>query len=419
MFGAVIRITPEKTNNMPPPLAGLARLPQVLQQRLCDVLEAGETPVWVAQPKPRLMMKAGYYAWFIAIPWMGISLYFLDLPRHGQAPALDQLLGFNSIYALLSFLGGLALMTAPFWFWRSAVSTAYAITPLRVITISGKASTTVSSFWLEEVVAVDPTIHADGSGDLLVRTAHDRDIESVYEQRMPALFAIADAKTVQRLLEHHLQAARAGVSPRATTMLPCDGAGKKSIKALPQHLQQRLREQLKAGETLCWVARPDWKRWAKEGLLAWIFALPWTLFGLLFTLVKWEDDLLLADRLKDSGTIGAIVFTLIGVVGMAAPFWLGRMAMSTVYAITDRRAFTMEGRSSFEVKSYLPADIEPIREEQHKDGTADLILRTLHYRDSDGDERTKTEGFLDIVGAKEARHLLDKLRQTNTAHAAG
>ncbi len=402
---------------MAPPLAGLSRLPEALQQRLFDVLETGETPVWVAQPASPLLRKESYTIWLVAVPWIAISAFMLAQTLNGRAPVVDQLLDFNALYTLFAVLAGLALMTGPVWFWRRALSTVYAITPRRVITIIGKTSTPVRSFWLEDVVAVDKKIHSDGTGDLLVRMHYYREIERDYRPSPSGLFAIANARKVQRLLEHHLRAAHAAVSPRATT-LPGDGAGMKAINTLPHHLQQRMRDEFDAGETLWWVGQPDWKRWAKEGFLLWIFAVPWTLIALPFAVLKWTNDEVAVSALDHVGTGIVSVLLLIGLLGMAGPFWSGRMARSTVYAITNRRAFTMKGRSSFEVKSYLPGDMENIRQELNKDGTADLILRTQSYSDSDGAEQTRTEGFLDIIGVKDAHQLLAKLCENSSAHAA-
>jgi hypothetical protein len=67
---------------------------------------------------------------------------------------------------------------------------------------------------------------------------------------------------------------------------------------------------------------------------------------------------------------------LIGLGGLCAPLWLRRRATTIVYAITDQRVITIDGRRSRTVRSFLPQDITDLRRVEHPDGSGDLVLRT-------------------------------------------
>lgn len=55
-----------------------------------------------------------------------------------------------------------------------------------------------------------------------------------------------------------------------------------NISDLPQHLQQRLRAELKPGESVTWAGQPNPNLFMKSGFTIWFFFIPWTAFSLLF-----------------------------------------------------------------------------------------------------------------------------------------
>ena len=178
---------------------------------------------------------------------------------------------------------------------------------------------------------------------------------------------------------------------------------------LPLHLQQRLRAELKPGESIAWAGQPIPDRFMKAGFLLWLFFIPWTAFSLFWIAgasgFKWPSF--------DSGgsffPLFGIPFVLIGLGGLSAPVWLRRKALSIIYAITNERAITIEGIKSVMVKSYLVNDLGALERTEHQDGSGDLVFRNEYYRDSDGDRQTRKQGFFAIADVRRVEELLEKL----------
>jgi len=190
------------------------------------------------------------------------------------------------------------------------------------------------------------------------------------------------------------------------------------ISTLPQHLQQRLRDELKAGETIAWAGQPDPNGYMRTGFTLWYFFIPWTALSLFMMAAlsgfKWPRF----DQEWNLGLLFVLPFLLIGLAGLYAPFWARRKAVSTIYAITNQRALVIDGARSIKVKTYLPVDIGILEKTVYKDGSGDLILRTENYDDSDGNQRTLTEGFFAIDDVRHVEHLIERLAKAGPAISA-
>ena len=181
------------------------------------------------------------------------------------------------------------------------------------------------------------------------------------------------------------------------------------ISALPQHLQLRLRDEMKAGEMLVWVGQPDPGRYMRSGFLLWLFFIPWTAFSIFWIAGAANFKVLNFDDGWSYFPFFGLPFMLVGLGGLSAPLWLRRKAKTTIYAITDRRAMSIEGAKTIKVKSFLAGDIAQIEKTQHPDGSGDLVLRTERYRDSDGDQRTRQDGFFAIPDVRQVERLVENL----------
>lgn len=188
-----------------------------------------------------------------------------------------------------------------------------------------------------------------------------------------------------------------------------------NMSDLPQHLQQRLQAELKPGESITWAGQPNPDRYMKSAFMIWLFFIPWTAFSLFwiagasgFRMPQFNDGWSLFP-------LFGLPFLLIGVGGLSSPFWMRRKARSIIYAITNHRAISIEGKKSFTVKSYLASDITNIERTEHSDGSGDLILRTESYRDSDGDQQTRRHGFFSVDNVKHLESLLANLARVNRA----
>jgi hypothetical protein len=185
--------------------------------------------------------------------------------------------------------------------------------------------------------------------------------------------------------------------------------------ALPEHLQTRLRSELKPGETIVWAGQPSPNRFMRDGFKLWFFFLPWTAFALFWMAgasgFRWP-------RFETGWSffpLFGLPFLLIGIGGLSTPIWLRHKARATIYALTNQRAISIEGSKSVTVKSYLASDIVNIERTEHQDGTGDLILRTESYRDSDGDRRTRRHGFFSVDNVRQVEDKIEKLRRAGRA----
>lgn len=182
-----------------------------------------------------------------------------------------------------------------------------------------------------------------------------------------------------------------------------------SISDLPQHLQQRLRVELKPDESIAWAGQPNPDRYMKSGFKLWLFFIPWTAFSLFWIAGASGFQIPQFNSGRDLFPLFGLPFLLIGLGGLSSPLWLRRKARSTIYAITNHRAISIEGAKSITVKSYLASDIADIEHTEHQDGTGDLVLRAERYRDSDGDRQTKQHGFFAVDNVRRVKGLIENL----------
>lgn len=183
------------------------------------------------------------------------------------------------------------------------------------------------------------------------------------------------------------------------------------LSVLSEPLQQRLRSELQSDETLHWVGQPDPGKYMKSGFALWLFFVPWTAFALFWIAGASGFKLPKFDSGESLFPLFGLPFLLIGLAGLSAPFWMRRQARSIIYAVTNKRALSIEGAKSFTVKSYWPADLSGTARKENPDGSGDLILHTEHYRDSDGDRRSREHGFLSIQNVREVERLVEALRR--------
>ena len=186
-----------------------------------------------------------------------------------------------------------------------------------------------------------------------------------------------------------------------------------TITYLPEHLQQRLRAELKPGESLVWSSQPNADQFMKSGFLLWLFFIPWTVISLIWIASALNFQLPQFNGGQNLFPLLGIPFVLIGIGGLCTPIWRKRHARSIIYAITNQRAITIEGVKSFTVKSYSPSDISMLERHEGPDGLGSLILKSESYRDSDGIQQTTQYGFFAIENVRAVENFVQNLIRTN------
>jgi hypothetical protein len=188
-----------------------------------------------------------------------------------------------------------------------------------------------------------------------------------------------------------------------------------SLSSLPQQLQHRVRTELKPGESIIWAGQPNPDRYMKSGFKLWFFFIPWTAFSLFWIAGAAGFQMPRFDGGWSFFPLFGLPFLLIGIGGLSAPLWLRRKARSTVYAVTDRRAISIEGSKSISVKSYRASEIANIERTEHEDGSGDLIFKTENCRDSDGDRRSRQYGFFSIDNVRSVENIVESLAHKDHA----
>lgn len=170
-------------------------------------------------------------------------------------------------------------------------------------------------------------------------------------------------------------------------------------------LRQALERELQPGENLVWhgwqLARID-----PRSFLIYVFAVPWTAFSLMWTVLATG-----AIGVSGIGLVG-IAFPLFGLPFIAIGGWMlarpfvplwerGRV----LYVVTDRRVIKLASGRALVVKT-VPADRLGLAERREQpDGSGAISLAVRIGRDSDGDKQTETFDIgpvADIAGAAAA-----------------
>ncbi len=99
---------------------------------------------------------------------------------------------------------------------------------------------------------------------------------------------------------------------------------------------------------------------------------------------------------------------------LLSPFWRYFEATRTVYAITNKRAFTLGMANRIEVRNYFPNSIGNFKKIVKSDGVGDLILGFEHYKDAEGDKQIKEYGFFAVNKINEVEKLIENLIEINT-----
>lgn len=184
-----------------------------LEARVRPELRPGERLVWVGQPSPARWMFQTLPILLFALPWTTGALLalaatsgLLDALRIGSAPEVilgkvaDRLL-FSLLFALPLVLLGLGMLSAPYWAWRMAHRTIYAITDQRALIweVTPLGGTTLRTIPPEDLHRLSRRERADGSGDLIFDNVR-RDSDGRRSTSETGFLAIARVREVEDVL---------------------------------------------------------------------------------------------------------------------------------------------------------------------------------------------------------------------------
>jgi hypothetical protein len=178
---------------------------------------------------------------------------------------------------------------------------------------------------------------------------------------------------------------------------------------LPPELQKRAQAELKPGEIVSWAGQPVPGRYARGTGYAWLFFIPWTGFALFWIAGAAGFKVPDFSSGRDFFPLFGVPFVLVGISGLSSPLWMRRRAASVVYVVTNQRAFSIEGRRTLTVRSYLPAQLAAITRREYPDGTGDLVLQAQIETLRRGGGTTREYGFIGVTDVKTVGRLLEDL----------
>jgi hypothetical protein len=180
----------------------------------------------------------------------------------------------------------------------------------------------------------------------------------------------------------------------------------------PAKPDSALRHELLDGEQVLWSGSSDPRR-MNAVFTMWLFAIPWTLFSLL-----WEGTALLMMLgglvNKDPNfTWWLLVFPIFGLPFVGIGFWMMNKPLAAladarhqIHALTNRRLVTLTLRKD---KTFHSVDLRhtgPIRRKEKSDGFGELTIETGSHVDSYGNRVTERFEMYGIADVAQVERLL-------------
>jgi hypothetical protein len=182
------------------------------------------------------------------------------------------------------------------------------------------------------------------------------------------------------------------------------------MNELAEFQQQKIRSELKHGESILWTAQPNPIGYMKSSIIAVLFFIPWTAFSIFW--IAGASGFKVPDFSKGGFAffpLFGLPFLLIGIWGLSSPLREYSKAKNVIYVITTERVIIIEGSKSTVYKSFYPNQLKNIERIQKIDNSGNIYFQQESYTDSDGDKRSKKVGFIAINDVQTVENLIVKL----------
>lgn len=186
-------------------------LPDDLRRAL-EVETARERRLWMGRTDGRLEVLAAFAIWGFAIPWTAFALFWESmviggLLFSGEAGGMGVVMGsVMALFGLPFVLIGLAMLSTPWFAWRSASRTAWAITDRRLVCLTLGRTLQVASWEGHQIADVSRRERADGSGDVTVSLGFTRDSDGDRVEVKKTLRGVRDVRAVEAALRSIIRA---------------------------------------------------------------------------------------------------------------------------------------------------------------------------------------------------------------------
>jgi len=196
-------------------------LPEELDNRMRSELRDGERLVWTGQPMPGRFMRSSIPIALFGIPFTAFAIFWIAgasgmfFGGGGGGPA-----GFDAFFTCFPLFGvpfiliGLGMLSSPFWMYRRAQRTCYAMTNQRAIvwTAGWFCGMEVRSFKAPDLDRMARRDYGDGTGDLIfqeiVTTSRDSEGYLRSQRTERGFLAIENVREVEELIQRTLLSTR-------------------------------------------------------------------------------------------------------------------------------------------------------------------------------------------------------------------
>jgi hypothetical protein len=197
-------------------LYGDSSLPPELDARVRSELGDGERLLWVGQPRPGRFARSAIPIVLFGIPWTAFALFWMATASGVWFGGFKGAGGVGALFACFPLFGlpfvlvGLGMLSSPYWLWRRAKRTCYALTDRRAILWQAGwfGSVEVRSYSPAELTRISRTEHADGSGDLVfeevLSLGRDSDGHRTTRTTRHGFMAISNVREIEELLRKAL-----------------------------------------------------------------------------------------------------------------------------------------------------------------------------------------------------------------------
>ncbi|MBV9863955.1 MAG: hypothetical protein JO316_01245 [Abitibacteriaceae bacterium] len=183
---------------------------------------------------------------------------------------------------------------------------------------------------------------------------------------------------------------------------------------LNHELHSVVQPDVESGEQILWVGQPNAARMAVKSIGGFLFGVGWTWFTVAF-IMGWMSHNSSSQWPGGIWGFGGLAFYLfmtpfliVGLAMLASPLLSYQQGLRTFYAITNQRILVIETGKSRKVQSYGEGDIGNLERTEQPDGSGDLTFAKQHYKDGDGDLRTRD---IKLVGIAQVRTVENIIRE--------
>jgi hypothetical protein len=148
----------------------------------------------------------------------------------------------------------------------------------------------------------------------------------------------------------------------------------------------------------------------RQGFLLWLFFIPWTAFSVFW--IAGASGFHLPDFSSPAVffPLFGLPFLLIGLGGLASPWWLRLTARHTVYVISNQRAFSLSGWRTVTMISWRPEQLTQVSRRERADGSGDLVFDIEMRPGNRGSSVQHKRGFMALRDVRGAESFLNVLK---------